>query len=226
MTQGAKATLLEVIALGPRDAEHAEAGGADRLELVTDMASDGLTPPDSVVEAVLAATDLPVRVMLRDGASFRPRDLATLTDTAKRLADAGAREFVFGFLTEDGAIDVGACRALADELAGLKWTFHRAVDHARDVLAAHAALVDLGCDTVLTAGHASGVAAGADLLRKLAVREAGPRVLVGGGLRAEQIPALREAGLDAFHVGSGVRTAGWDEPVDVAAVRRWAALTA
>ena len=37
--------VLEVIALGVEDAVAAQAGGADRLELVTDMAADGLTPP-------------------------------------------------------------------------------------------------------------------------------------------------------------------------------------
>lgn len=37
--------LLEVIALDAADAIAAQSGGADRLELVTDMAADGLTPP-------------------------------------------------------------------------------------------------------------------------------------------------------------------------------------
>lgn len=39
-----KTALLEVIALGAEDAQRAQEGGADRLELVADMASDGLTP--------------------------------------------------------------------------------------------------------------------------------------------------------------------------------------
>ena len=39
-----KRALLEVIALDVEDAVAAQAGGADRLELVTDMAADGLTP--------------------------------------------------------------------------------------------------------------------------------------------------------------------------------------
>ncbi|MFD0479343.1 hypothetical protein ACFQ0B_72660 [Nonomuraea thailandensis] len=37
-------SLLEVIALNVRDAVAAEQGGADRLEIVADMAADGLTP--------------------------------------------------------------------------------------------------------------------------------------------------------------------------------------
>ena len=41
-------TLLEVIALHPADAEAAQAGGADRLELCASMEADGLCPPVSV----------------------------------------------------------------------------------------------------------------------------------------------------------------------------------
>ncbi|WP_020669941.1 copper homeostasis protein CutC [Amycolatopsis nigrescens] len=218
--------LLEVIALGPRDAERAQEGGADRLELVTDIAADGLTPDVGVLRDVLAATDLPVRVMLRDNGSFAPTELDSVRGKARRLIDAGAREFVFGFLTPDGEVDVAACHALAAELDGLRWTFHRALDHARDVLEAHLALAGLGCDTVLTAGHPAGAEAGLPALRAMAGRQAPPQLLAGGGLRAEHVAPLRAAGVRAFHVGSGVRPAGWDEPVDVAAVRRWADLIA
>lgn len=43
--------VLEVIALDAEDAVAAQAGGADRLEVVTDMAADGLTPaPKTVAE--------------------------------------------------------------------------------------------------------------------------------------------------------------------------------
>ena len=53
--------LLEVIALTADDARAAEDGGADRLEVVADMAADGLTPDPDVVEAVRKATTLPLR---------------------------------------------------------------------------------------------------------------------------------------------------------------------
>ncbi|MGA4541713.1 copper homeostasis protein CutC [Uniformispora flossi] len=48
-----------------------------------------------------------------------------------------------------------------------------------------------------------------------------PRILVGGGLRLEHLPALEAAGLNAFHIGSPARRGGWDQPVDPAAVARW-----
>jgi copper homeostasis protein len=218
-----KTGLLEVIALNAVDAERAQHGGADRLELVADMAEDGLTPSPQVVRDVLGATDLPVRVMVRDNGSFTPRDVGTLRKDAARLVEIGAREFVFGFLDDDGEIDAETCRALAGELAGLRWTFHRAIDRARDPLRAYGELAELGCDTVLAAGHPDGVASGLPVLHEFAHRD-GPELLVGGGLQAGQVPLLRAGGVRGFHVGSAVRPGGWAADLDVDEVRTWADL--
>ena len=45
-------SLLEVIALHAADAERAEAGGADRIELLGTMDDDGLSPEPRLVEKV------------------------------------------------------------------------------------------------------------------------------------------------------------------------------
>jgi copper homeostasis protein len=53
-------------------------------------------------------------------------------------------------------------------------------------------------------------------------RLGGPRVLVGGGLTREAVPALLAAGLDAFHVGTAVRADGtWNSAVDEDKVAEW-----
>ena len=52
-----KRAVLEVIALDVEDAVAAQAGGADRLELVTDMAADGLTPAVATVAPGETAAD-------------------------------------------------------------------------------------------------------------------------------------------------------------------------
>ncbi|AHH93903.1 copper homeostasis protein CutC [Kutzneria albida] len=218
--------LLEVIALDARDAEQAEAGGADRIELVCDMAADGLTPTAATARRVLAATDLPVRAMLRDAAGFAPESLTRLCRDAVALRELGVTEFVLGFLDDRGAVDVGVCRTVLGELDGARWTFHRALDNAADPLAAWDEVVELGADTVLTAGSKHGVAQGIPMLRELAARqcEGAPVVMAGGGLRVDQVSGLRSAGVRCFHVGSAVRPQGWDQPVSAEAVRSWVEL--
>lgn len=177
--------------------------------------------------------------------------LDRLRADAADLWSAGAREFVGGWLTAAGDPDAQACAAVFGDLSDARWTFHRAFDHIPDRTGAWAAAGALpGVDTVLTSGGPGGVEAGLATLtadartaatvatakatnatahdrattdadtptRPLAPR---PRILVGGGLRLDHLPALKAAGLDAFHIGSPARRGGWEQPVDPAAVARW-----
>ncbi|HEX5568310.1 MAG TPA: copper homeostasis protein CutC [Streptomyces sp.] len=233
--------ILEVIALDVRDAAAAQAGGADRLELVSGMAADGLTPARETFAAVRAAVDLPVRVMLRAADGFSafsaggPEALEALCERARALRAEGAEEFVLGFLDETGRADLPAIATLLDAAGGTapgcRWTFHRAIDHAADREALRRQLDGLpGLDAFLTAGSPDGVTAGLDVLRAEAARTAAgepghlPLLMAGGGLRPEHVPPLRTAGVTAFHIGGAARFGGWDTPVSPAAVRRWRTL--
>ncbi|MFF3289306.1 copper homeostasis protein CutC [Streptomyces sp. NPDC003023] len=221
--------LLEVIALDAEDAVAAQSGGADRLELVTDMAADGLTPPVTTYASIRAAVDIPLRVMLRlaDGfAAGGPADADALVRAAEGLRDAGADEFVLGFLDDHGQPDLVTVERLLAVLDGCRWTFHRAIDRAADRDALRKQLADLpGLDTYLTAGSAAGVDDGMPTLLAEAARagEPGyePRILVGGGLRLDHVPHLRAAGVTGFHIGGAARPEGWSGPVVRAAVRGW-----
>lgn len=218
--------LLEVIVVDAADAVAAQEGGADRLELVRDRRADGLTPDPATVRSVLAATDLPVRVMVRDDTGFAAGDVDGLRRSAARMREAGAREFVLGFLDDHGQVDVGATRDVTAELRGCPWTFHRAVDHAAQYRMAWNHAVSLGPDAVLTAGAPDGVDEGLGVLREIAGQQDIEEVtlLVGGGLRAEHVPDLRAAGVFAFHVGSAVRADGGTGPVLADEVRAWRSL--
>ncbi|CAM3964431.1 copper homeostasis protein CutC [Tsukamurella ocularis] len=212
--------LLEVIALDARDALAAQKGGADRVELVADMAADGLSPSPATVAEVRAAVDLPVRVMIRLTDGFAPGDLVGLVRRTVELRSAGAEEFVLGFLTADGDVDRPAVTRVIEAIDGAPWTFHRAIDHCADRAALRAAVAGLpGLDGFLTAGAATGVDDG---IATLIAEASGPqRILAGGGLRLDHLPRLSAAGIDAFHIGSAARPHGWDSPVSPAAVRAW-----
>ncbi|WP_035846442.1 copper homeostasis protein CutC [Kitasatospora azatica] len=221
--------IFEVIALTAQDARAAQSGGADRLELVTDMGADGLTPALAEFAAIRAAVELPLRVMLRIRDGFTPGDLDQLCTRAQALRAEGAEEFVLGFLAADGAVDLPAVRVVAEAVAGCRWTFHRAVDHSADRAALRAAVGELpGLDTFLTAGAATGVDAGRAVLAGELAKAGEPgyrqQILIGGGLHEEHLPELRAEGFDAFHVGGAVRAAGWTTPVDAAKVAHWRAL--
>lgn len=220
--------LLEVIALHPADAEAAQAGGADRLELCASMDVGGLCPTVSTVSAVRRSTDLPLRVMLRLSDSFATTggELTRLAGLAESYLAAGADGFVLGFLTPDNEVDVPATIALTETFPATPWTFHRAVDAVLEARTAWRAIRDLpGLDCVLTAGAVRGVGTGLDDL--CARAQADPAVaalmMAGGGLRAEHVPWLLRSGVRRFHIGSSARPDGsWTKSyVDAGFVRAW-----
>ncbi|OPG09920.1 copper homeostasis protein CutC [Streptomyces sp. GKU 895] len=221
-----KRAVLEVIALDAEDAIAAQAGGADRLELVTDMAADGLTPSVAAFAAIRAAVGIDLRVMLRLADGFAAGDVDRLVRVAGEMRAAGADQFVLGFLDAEGGVDLAAVERVIAELDGCSWTFHRAIDHTADRDALRKQLADLpGLDTYLTAGSAEGVATGLPTLLAEAARAGEPgyeqQLLVGGGLELTHVPELLAAGVDAFHIGGAARPGGWAHPVSPKAVANW-----
>ncbi len=218
------APLLEVIALDAVDARHAQEGGADRLELVADIASWGLTPTVETFTAVRCATTLPIRVMIRQHEGFAAGDLLALQRHTRALRDAGATEFVLGFLDESSEVDLDAVKTLLDATDHSPWTFHRAIDYAADRPAAWRAISGLpGLDHVLTSGGPAGFD-GLPLEARTLPTTA-PRILAGGGLREPHLPPLQASGINAFHCGTAVRPHGsWTSPIDPALVRHWRTL--
>jgi copper homeostasis protein len=224
--------LLEVIALDAPDARLAVEGGADRLELVSAMQFSGFNPSLEAFSAIRAAVDVPLRVMirLRDGfLAGGPGQIGGLATSVKELRSAGADEFVLGWLDANGAVDLAALRTVLEAVEGAPWTFHKAIDKAADRDAVYAAIRPLpGLDTVLTSGGPFPAAQGVEVLAAEAAREAadpnGLNLLVGGGLKLGDVPALRAAGLNALHIGTAARYSGdWAGPVDVDMVATWRA---
>jgi copper homeostasis protein len=224
----AAAALLEVVVLHPRDASGADEGGADRLFVVADVESGGLSPEPATVSAVCKETEVPVRVMLRlnDGLSTTGGELSRLVGLGEDYLSVGAEGVAFGFLTPDLEVDVEVCCYLADRLPRVPWTFHRAVDSALSADRAWRQVLGLpGLDAVLSAGSPRGLTAGCDDLvsRATADPHVAGALMAGGGLRGEHVPWLSRAGVRRFHVGSTVRPGGsWTKAyVDAAHVRSW-----
>lgn len=218
--------LLEVIALHPADAERAEAGGADRIELCGTLDEGGMSPTPALVSQVRAATSIQVRVMvrLRVGFSTDGGEAVRLRGLMSSYADAGADGMVLGFLNGLGEVDLEVVNELVQDGAW-PWTFHRAIDSCLYLDRGWAALATLPrLDQVLTAGSARGVEHGLDDLvnRARANPWAASVMMAGGGLQPDHVPWLARAGVRAFHIGSPARPGGsYKAYVDEALVHSW-----
>ncbi len=206
---------LEVIVSSVADAIAAEAGGADRLELISRFEVGGLTPSLALVREVIAAVSIPVRVMLRESENFQINDEAEqrrLCALAVELAALRVDGIVCGFL-RDGAIDHALLAQVLACAPHIKVTFHRAFEELKNPVAAIYELKRYPqVDRILTSGGVNRQEQ-ADYLNRCA-RAAKPEItmLAGGGMTAQIIRELRErTALGEFHVGTFVR-----EPANVA----------
>jgi copper homeostasis protein len=225
---------LEVIATTLEDGLEAEAGGADRLEVVRDLDRGGLTPPAAIVEALLARVHLPLRVMVRIEEPFVPTSPAVVRrmyDEARALASLPIDGLVFGTLTDAHEIDLDVLRRFADAAAPRSVTFHRAFELAPDPVAALAALARVpAVDRVLTsAGNGSAEGRVGRLLEWRAAAGVQPRLLFAAGMDDAAIAAAARAGFEV-HVGRAAReghtTEGRVSASLVAQVRELLAATA
>ena len=205
-------SLLEVIALHAADAERAEAGGADRIELLGAMDDDGLSPEPRNVDKTRRATSIQIRPMVRLRAGFGTDggEVTRLKGLIAAYQDAGADGVVLGFLNGVNRVDLEVVGELVGD-GSFPWTFHRAIDHCLDTDQAWRDVRTLpGLTQVLTAGSVRGVEQGLEglLRRAKSDPEVAKLVMAGGGLRPEHVPWLVRSGVRAFHIGSPARPGG------------------
>jgi copper homeostasis protein len=195
--------LIEICADRLNTALAAEQMGAGRLELCAALTEGGLTPPQSLIEAVCSQLHIPVNVMIRprsgdflyDDAEFR-----LMEQDIRNAKKAGASGVVFGLLLPDGSVDKDRCRMLMVLAAPLKVTFHRAFDMTSDPFLSLEEIISLGADTLLTSGHRQTAEDGLELIRELVKRASGRiTIMAGGGINSTNAPLLAEAGVRAFH---------------------------
>jgi len=202
--------LLEVIVCSVADAVEAERGGAGRLEIVRDLQQGGLTPSLNLVREIKRATELPVRVMLRESPGYQtngPEEIERLCRAAEAFAALDIDGFVLGFLN-DGEVDIELTQRVLACAPQTRATFHHAFEDANDKLRALTEIKQLPqVDRILSSG-------GTDQLRsrvqRLAEYEhaAAPEVtiLAGGGIDGAAIVEIKRATrIREFHVGRAAR---------------------
>lgn len=199
-----KKILLELCVESLASAEAGERGGADRIELCTQLEIGGVTPAEELTAATIRALRIPVHVLIRPrGGDFvySCAEFEQIKRQIESVKKAGADGAVLGVLLPDGRVDVLRSRELVELARPMKVTFHRAFDETRDRAEALEAVIETGADCLLTSGGAPDVLTGAEELAKL-VRQAGERIqiMAGGGLRlANLVEVLERSGVPCMH---------------------------
>lgn len=200
--------LLEITVESLDTALAAERGGADRIELCSELAHGGVTPPVATLRKVHDELEIPVFAIIRPRAGnfcYTDSEFTAMLRSIATARDLGLDGIAVGVLLEDNAIDIERTRELVEAARPLEVTFHRAFDHTPDLFRALEDVVQTGATRILTSGGANGAPEGAATLRKL-VDAAGDGITVmpGAGLHSANIAQIAaETRAREFHSGLG-----------------------
>ncbi len=199
--------LLEICCGSADDVIEAARGGANRVELNSNLFQGGLTPSIGTVEVARASVSIPIVGMIRPragGFCYTETEWATAKADAKALKRAGVDALVFGFLHADGTVDERRTREMVSMADGLPCVFHRAFDVVLDWKRALEQLIRCGIRRVLTSGQESDVFFALDTIAEM-IRFAGDaiEILPGAGVTLRNIRRVVEAtGCTQVHVAA------------------------
>lgn len=209
------ATVVEIAVQDVAGARAALSAGAHRLELCQALAMGGLTPSIGLLDSVLAAVDPQlVNVLVRPrggGFVYTDDEIDVVAADIRACTERGVGGVVLGALTRDGHVDHAALETWRAAAGRATVTFHRAIDAVQDPLSVLAELRGRGVDRVLTSGGAARAVDGIDVLAHFVEQGSGIEIMAGGGVRPEDIPSLRAAGVRAVHL-SARRSERGDDP--------------
>jgi len=201
---------VEICVDSAESAIAAERGGAQRVELCSDLLEGGITPSAGLIALVRERIGIHLFVMIRPrGGDFcySELEIELMQRDIRQARELGADGVILGVLDERARVDVEPTRRLVELAQPLPVTFHRAVDMTPNLHEALEDVVATGARRVLTSGGAARVTEGMEAVACM-VKAAGDRIAVmaGGGVTPDTIAAVAEGtGATEFH--ASLRTA-------------------
>ncbi len=187
------------------EAQEAEKRGANRIELCSHLANDGLTPSFELMKKTCANLNIPVMVMIRPRAGnfvYDVNEISQMKEAIDQAKKAGACGVVFGLLTSSKKIDEKNTRMLAEYAYPLPVTFHKAIDELEKPEEGVKTLKKVkGIQRILTSGGKATAREGLPILRKmLQISEGSPVIMAAGKVTHENITEISQLlGSDEFH---------------------------
>lgn len=210
MKSSSAAINIEIIATTLQDVIAINHSKASAIELCVGMSLDGITPSLALVKEAVAASALPIRVMVRPrGGNFcySEEEFRQILETIEALKVLGVQGIVIGMVNRE-AVDERMKQVMACAKP-MKVTFHRAFEQIADKVEAYNFLAAIGVDSILATA----------IPEVLTLPQKPIKIRLGGGLTAATIQKLRPLGYTNYHFGRAVRSEqSYESPISVAQI--------
>jgi copper homeostasis protein len=179
------------------EGKQAQDNGANRIELCSDLANDGLTPDFETMKKACSELDIPVMVMARPRAGnfvHSANEVEAMKTAIDQAKEAGAAGVVFGLLTPDNKIDEANTRLLAEYAGPLPVTFHKAIDELDDPVEGVRILKTIpNIKRILSSGGKATALEGQQVIRRMIAEAEGKiTILVAGKVTDENVNEIQQ----------------------------------
>ena len=147
--------IKEACCEGFTEGINAEALGANRIELCSNLAVGGLSPSFNEVKEALKFLNIPVFVMVRPREGnfiYSKKEKELIIQEIRNLKNIKVEGIVIGSLNNKGEIDTEFMKEVVKIAKPMNITFHKAIDEVKDYNKAIEQLIEIGIDRVLTSG--------------------------------------------------------------------------
>ena len=205
--------LVEVCANSLESALNAEKGGADRIELCSELGVGGVTPSFGLLKNVMEKVTIPVHVLIRPRSgdfTYSDLEIESMNMDIEMCRELGCAGIVSGVLHLDSSLDSERTKKLIAISKGMTFTFHRAFDWVKDPLETLAQLEQMEVDYILSSGQQKSSFLGIKLLSQLQQLANKCIVMPGGGINAENAAIFKEKGFKVIHLSGSksIKTLG------------------
>ncbi|MGA8067801.1 MAG: copper homeostasis protein CutC, partial [Terriglobales bacterium] len=201
--------VLEICVESVDHAVAAARGGADRLELCSELSSGGITPSAGLMQTTRRHVGIPIHILIRPRPGdfcYTEYELEMMRDDILAAKQIGMNGLVLGVLHDNQRIDVERARMLVEAARPLPVTFHRAFDLSKNPVAALEEVVQTGASRILTSGGKKQATDALSTLKRLA-HAAKDRIVImpcGGIGSANIMRIVRATSVREIHTSVGV----------------------
>lgn len=204
--------LVEGCANSPISALNAQKGGANRVELCSDLKVGGITPSREEIEIARKILKIPIHVLIRPRSGnfvFSNQEFKQIVSDIEFCKAIGCNGVVIGALNKKCEVEKKQIKKMVESAYPMSTTFHKAFDSVLDIKKALRDIIDCGCDSLLTAGKAEKVKDGMKILKELvALSKDRIELIAGGGVDKNNVKELYNIGVRNFHLSGSVEKKG------------------